>query len=318
MPNLGRLRRQLSLTNVVALEIILLLTVLAYFLPGGEDLFTFYLPMARGCLTCAYNPWHTSWVLFPLQFIPIRILWPVWTLATGLMLWWAARRLKVSPVIVLLSFPAMGLIWLGQVDGLVVLGLCLAATSRSPWLRGVGLTLASIKPQVSGAAILVLLWYDSDRWRTLIIPGLVLAASLLVWGPDWPLRWWRSRDILAGLPLWGMASLFPYGFIAFAAIPFIDTPRSKVAAALLASALALPQFGVYSYVAFLVFLAPVWALPLSYAWALGYPFIQGWSLQFAWTLPLALLVWLTVPSARAWIARRRSAGSPPDTGPAAP
>lgn len=315
MLDLGSLRRKLSLKNAVALEIVILMTVLAFFLPGGEDLFTFYLPMARGCLTCAYNPWHTSWIIFPLAFIPVRILWPVWTLATGLMLWWSARRLDVNPAVVLLSFPAMGLVWLGQADGLVVLGLCLAMTSRSPWSRGLGITLASIKPQISVAAILVMLWYDRDRWRALIVPGLVLVASLVVWGPDWPLRWWRSRDVLAGLPVWGEASLFPVGFAAFTALPFVEGVRKKVTVALLASALALPQFGVYSYVVFLVFVAPVWALPLSYAWALAYPFMSGLSMHLAWILPLGLLAWLLWPKASLWVEQRRHPSETPDAEP---
>ena len=316
MLDLGSLRRKLSLKDVVALEIVGLMTVLAFFLHGGEDLFTFYLPLARGCLTCAYNPWHTMWVVFPLRFIPVNLLWPFWILASGLMLWWTARQLKVNPTIVLLSFPAMGLIWLGQVDAVVALGLGLALTARSPWLRGLGIALASIKPQVSAVAILVLLWLDHDRWRVMIVPAAVLAASMVAWGPDWPLRWWRTRDITASLPLWGMASLFPVGLAAFAAIPFVDGPRNKVTAALLASALAIPQFGVYSYVAFLVFLAPGWALPLSYAWALAYPFIQGLSLELAWVLPLGLLGCLLWPSARRWVQRRKEPAGPPEPDPA--
>jgi hypothetical protein len=136
-----------------------------------------------------------------------------------------------------------------------------------------------------------------------------------VWGLDWPLRWWQTRDIAAGLPLWGTASLFPAGLAAFAAVPLVDGPRKKVTAALLASALAIPQFGIYSYVTFLVFLAPAWALPLSYAWALVYPFLQAVSLEFAWTLPLGLLAWLLWPTLKGWLERRRGrAGQPtPDT-----
>jgi hypothetical protein len=104
--------------------------------------------------------------------------------------------------------------------------------------------------------------------------------------------------------------LYPFGFIAFATIFLVDGVRQKVTAALLASALALPQFGIYSYVSFLVLLAPPWALPLSYAWALAYPFIQGWALQFAWTLPLGLLLWMVWPLVRDWVERRRTGGAP--------
>lgn len=316
---------KISLKTAVAVEVIALMTVLAWFLPGGEDLYRFYLPLARGCLTCAYNPWHAMWIVFPLRFVPPRLLWTLWTCISGVMLWWASHRLAVNPVIVLLSFPALGMIWLGQVDALIALGLALAVTARSPWLRGLGIALTTIKPQVAALALILVLWFDSDRWRVLIIPTGVLALSLIVWGLDWPLRWWSSRALTADLPLWGTASLFPYGLAAVLAIPLVRTPREKITAALLASALATPQFGIYSYVTFLVFMAPWWALPLSYAWALAYPLLQGYALEFAWTLPLSLLVALIWPQLRSWwmaSARRLHLGSrhvqPPDHQPDRP
>ncbi len=289
--------RKIPLRTAIACEIVVITTIAAFFLPGGDDLYRFYLPLAKGCLECALNPWHTRWIVFPLRFVPPRLLWPVWVLVTTSGLVWASHRLRSNPVVVLLAFPTLGLIWLGQIDVLIVLGLVLALLSPSPYLRGVGLVLASTKPQVTGIAILVLLWQDHQRWRTLLIPALVFLASLLVWGPTWPLRWLAARPDL-GMPVWGLATLFPLGLVTLLAIFLVKGKRSKLTAALLASALAVPWFGVYSYVVFLPFITPWWAVPISYLWIVAYPWLGNKAMRFAWVLPSALMVSLLWPAIR--------------------
>jgi|GEM_PF-817699 len=285
-----------SLQTAIAIEIILVASAAAFFLPGGDDLYRFYLPFAQGCLECGFNPWYASWVLFPITLVPLRLLWPLWVLLTLSGLFWTCRRMEVNPIPVMLAFPVMGLAWLGQVEVVIAVGLMLALLSPSPSLRGAGLVLAMIKPQVAGAAVLVLIVYDREHWKTLIVPALIAALSMLVWGIDWPLRWFNQRDLTAALPVWGTAALYPYGLIAFGAVLLVKGVREKVTAALLASALAFPWFGVYSYSVFLPLIAPWWALPVSYAWLLAYPAMQHLSMKFAWVLPLSLLVYLVWPS----------------------
>jgi hypothetical protein len=299
------LPKKVPLRTAVSVEIIALATVAAFFLPGGEDLYRFYLPQARGCLECGFNPWHTSWILFPISLIPERVLWPLWVFVTLAGLWWVCERLEVNPVSVLLSFPTMGLIWLGQIDILVIVGLTLAVLSPNAYVRGVGLVLASIKPQVAGVAIFILLWYEQDRWRALLVPALVLAASLIVWGPDWPLRWLLSDPEPAN-HVWRLSPLYPYGLAAFLSVLVVPGKRRKVMASLYASALGVPWFGVYSYTVFLVFLAPWWAVPISYAWLLAYPLLGNLSMKFAWVLPLSLLAFLLWPHLTTWWARLRT------------
>ena len=172
--------------------------------------------------------------------------------------------------------------------------LALALTGKRPYWRGVGLLLASVKPQVTGVAILVLLWHDEERLKTLIIPALALLASVIAWGVDWPVRWLSARAI-DEMPVWGLATLFPYALIAFGGIFLAREKQKQVTVALLASALAVPWFGIYSYTVFLVFFAPWWALPLSYLWAVGYPWYGNTALRFAWILPLGLLIALLWP-----------------------
>jgi hypothetical protein len=289
------LKKLPKIEDAIAVELTLVITATTLFLPGGEDLHVFYRPFANGCLTCAYNPWQASWILFPLRLIPPVLLWPVWTLITLVGITWASRRVGTNAAFVLLAFPTLGLIWLGQVDALLIVGLALALTARSPYWRGVGLLLASVKPQVTGVAMLVLLWHDEERLKTLIIPALVLIASVIAWGVDWPVRWLVSRRAIE-MPVWGLATLFPYALIAFGGLFLVRDKQEQVTVALLASALAVPWFGIYSYAVFLAFFAPWWAIPLSYLWAAGYPWYGNTALRFAWILPLGLLIGLLWPS----------------------
>jgi hypothetical protein len=293
---LKRLLRNKKLRQWITIEIVAIMTVAAFLLPGGQDLHVYYLPQARGCLECGLNPWHTSWIIAPMRLAPEIFAWSVWTLFTATSLVWASRRLKTESVFLLLTFPVMGLIWLGQTDAIVVIGITLALTSPSPYLRGLGLVLMTVKPHLGGIAILVLLWHEEERLKTLIIPALVLVATILVWGIDWPLRWVEARPEDLGLPVWGQATLlFPFSLVAFLSIFLVEGKRNRVLAALLASAISVPWFGVYSYVVFLVLMTPWWAVPLSYVWFAAYPWLENRAMQFAWILPLTLLITLIWP-----------------------
>lgn len=122
----------MTIKKAVTIEIVLITTIAALFLPGGDDLYRFYLPFAQGCLECGFVPYHASWILYPITFIPFPLLWPVWTLFTLLALLWASHRLGTSGFLVLLTFPAMGQVWLGQMDGILVIGLVLALLASNP------------------------------------------------------------------------------------------------------------------------------------------------------------------------------------------
>jgi len=277
--------------RLVTIEVVLIMTIAAFFLPGGDDLHRFYLPFAQGCLECGFAPYHLSWFLYPITFIPPRLLWPAWTLFTILSLLWASHRLNTNGLLVLLTFPAIGQIWLGQIDGILAIGLTLALLATNPYVRGIGLLLASVKPHVAGAAILVLLWYDQNRWKTLVIPVIALLTSLAVWGLDWPIRWLLARHE-PPLHVWRLATLFPYGLLAFPSLFWLKGERQRIQGALLASALGMPFYGTYSYVTFLVFATPWWAVPLSYLWLGAYPWYGNRAMRFAWIVPLSLLIHL--------------------------
>jgi hypothetical protein len=166
--------------KLITIEIALLLALIIPFIPrSGEDFRTFYQPLARGCLECGYNPPHASLILKPLAFIP----WSLWPALTLLLLLWSTRRLSGDPLKLLLAFPTVGLLGLGQVEGVLAAGLALALTTP---LQGVGLVLLTVKPQVTGPLMLWVIWRNP---RAAVLPGLFLLITLLVFGPAWPLDW---------------------------------------------------------------------------------------------------------------------------------
>jgi len=300
--------RHVTLHRVISIEVVLIVTIAAFFLPGGDDLYRFYLPFAQGCLECGFGPYYTSWILAPMTLIRPSLLWPVWVFLTALSLLWASRRLDTNGLLVLLTFPAMGQIWLGQIDGILLVGLTMALLAANPYGRGIGLLLASIKPQVTGVAILIILWYERERLKTLVVPALVLLVSFIAWGPDWPVRWLAASS-QPPLHVWRLATLFPYGLLTFLSLFCLKGKRQKVQGALLASSLGMPFYGTYSYTTFLAFLAPWWAVPVSYLWLAAYPWYGKAAMRFAWILPLSLLAYLLWPSFREYVRRTQPAKS---------
>lgn len=292
----------------IAVEVGVVATLAAFFLPGGNDLHWFYVPFSQGCLDCGFVPYFAQWILWPLGLVPPRLVWPLWTSITAGGILALCRRTEVNPAVVMLSFPAFGQIWLGQIDVIVATGLVMALLACHPFVRGAGILLALIKPQIAGLAVLVLLIHLPPReiLRTLLIPLTAVALSLLVYGLRWPVQW--LTDSVGGLPahVWRLAArdLWPFGLVSLLVLLPLRRLRSRLEASLLVSTLATPFVGVYSYVVFLVLCAPWWSLPLSYAWALLYPAWGKEAMRLAWLLPAALLVW------RVWSALRGSPDSP--------
>ena len=281
---------------IIAVEVGVIFIIASFFLPGGDDLYRFYLPFAQGCLNCGFVPYFAYWILWPLTLVPAPLTWSFWTTISVAGLISLCHYTKVNPAIVILSFPAMGQFWLGQIDVIVATGLVVSLLATNPYLRGVGIVLACVKPQLAGFAVLILLIHQPLRElaKIVIVPAAVLIISLLTFGLTWPMDWLMNS--LNNLPVhvWRLASrdMWPYGIIFIFVVFMFRSLRSRFDATLMISALATPFFGVYSYLIFLIFQAPWWSLPLSYAWLLTYPLYGKASMRFAWILPIGLLIYL--------------------------
>jgi len=281
---------------IIAIETGLIVIIASFFLPGGEDLYRFYLPFANGCLKCGFVPYFGQWILWPLSLLPLRLAWPIWTAVSVAGFIGLCRYTKVNPAMVVLSFPALGQIWLGQIDVIVGAGLVIGLLATNPSLRGLGILLALVTPQVAGLAVLMLLIHQPRREliKVLSIPLAAMFLSFLVFGFGWPIDW--AINSLDNVPahVWRLASsdIWPYGMVFILALFGFNSLRPRYEATLMISALATPFFGVYSYLIFLLFRAPWWSLPLSYVWFLIYPIWGNSSMRLAWVLPLGLLAYL--------------------------
>ena len=302
--------RTQKLSWIAALGAAIGLVAASFRLPGGDDLYRYYLPFTQGCFDCGYVPYFAQWVLAPLHLLPsYPLAWPVWTAlsVTGFLA--LAYVTEVNPFLLLISFPMLGQVWLGQVDVLVALGLVVFLFGKNPYLRGIGLILALTKPQLTGLPILFGLLLESPRlWpRLLAAPVLTALLSLFIYGFDWPLRWIANST--AGLPVhvWRLASMDVWRFGIFLAplLVFFREKRERMLSGLLVSALATPFYGVYSYVLFLLFEVNWWTVLLSYAWLLGFFLWREEAMRLAWVLPVGMLIRM-VMSLRGTAKRRQS------------
>ncbi len=291
--------RTQKLSWIAALGAALGLLLASFRLPGGDDLYRYYLPFVQGCFDCGYVPYFAQWSLAPLRLLPdYPLAWPIWTTLSVVGFLALAYLTGVNPFLLLISFPMLGQVWLGQVDVLVALGLVIFLLGKNPYLRGVGLILALTKPQLIGLPILFGLLLESPRlWpRLLAAPVSTVLLSLFVYGFDWPLRWIDNST--AGLPVhvWRLASMDIWRFgILLAPFPlFFREKRERLLAGVLVSALATPFYGVYSYVLFLLLDLPWWTVLLSYAWLLGFFFWHEEAMRLAWTLPVGMLLHMLI------------------------
>lgn len=277
---------------VIAVETALVLFVLTFFLPGGDDLFRYFCPFANGCLECGFVPYFAQWLLAPVAWIPKTVVWPVWTAVSLGILLFLCKKTRANPASFMLSFPLLGQVWLGQIDVLVCIGLVVVMYSDNPYLRGVGFALLAIKPQVAGIIILLCLLDENrrDLLKVLAAPLLVLFTSLAQFGWNWPVNWLDNS--LSGIPahVWRLAAedLWPFALVLLP-LPFFFKGKDKIRAGLLVSSLAVPVYGVYSYIVFLLLGGPKWALPLGYIWVIAIPFLGNEAIRFAWLLPATLL-----------------------------
>ena len=278
--------------------------VASFSLPGGEDLYRYYLPFVEGCLDCGFVPYTAQWALAPLRLLPLYPLaWPMWTIVVVIAFLLIAYFARINPILFMISFPFLGQVWLGQVDVIICGGLLLFVLAKNPFWRGVGLILALTKPQLSGLPILLALLLErpAHAWKLLVPAFLVFVLSLAMYGPSWPAAWLTNS--LRELPehVWRMAGedTWKLGLLLLPVPLLLKDQRKRVQASLLVSALATPFFGVYSYVTFLIFEIRGWHVLLSYGWALGYFWFQESAMRFAWILPLAMLVHLLYVERRA-------------------
>lgn len=302
LPNTSRLRAAwVKLSNprgllLIYAEIGALLVLALAALPGGFDYLHFFHKVAQGCVNCAYNPYFLEWFLKPLGWLPWRASYLLLAVIGIAAIWWIARQLGGSPFVVLASPTFLWILWLGQVDILPALGLGIAWWSTQkhrPVMAGLGLLLLATKPQLGAFALLLLLLWNG--WRALLIPLIAAAASFLIYGLDWPLRWlgYTPQTVFGGdawfyiAPTWLLVSLM--------GVFFIRGRREQLHYAVAVTLAGAPFLGAYSF--FVLLLLPMrwWEIAVAYV-----PFALMGITGRQWWLGLLLLQPLLVMARLLW------------------
>ena len=267
---------------------------------SGFDWVHFYYPRAHDFAPeTVINPLWLYLLIAPLGYLPMRVSYALFSLVNVSLLWLGSRLTGVNRFALLLSFPALWVLWYGQVDILVMFGAALgfwAVQTRRPIWLGVALLLLLIKPHIGAPlAILYFLWLRD--WRALAVCGAVLFLTLIIWGFDWPLSWLRSLLQVAAPPpdvalttagQQTNISLFPYGLLAWLVMLLPMSRVERAIGTLAATFLSAPYAATYSLITLLVLPAPWWVYLLS-----SVPLVLGpkgyWLTTFA---PLGCLGWL--------------------------
>lgn len=281
-----------------------------YLVPiSGYDWFINWRPQALNTHSSQIlNPMWIYLLLKPIALLPARLDF----LAFGLMnvgqIWLTARSSRVNRFALLLSFPALWILWYGQLDGFVMFGAALglwAVENDRPLLTGLAAMLLLVKPQVGAPlALTYLLW--QRNWKMLILPAGLTLASMVLWGWDWPLVWVHNLLVIGSPKIYQHPTnigLYPFGLAAWLGL-FIPMDRQRRALFILAATItSVPYVAIYSLISLLALQPPWWAFVLSSA-----PILleQGGYRITALAAPL-VVVWTAMPWVRdrwPWIDQR--------------
>jgi len=199
----------------------LLVACFALWWPRGVDYHFTFRPVARGFLTGEtrlydeaslgfYNaPW-TLVILIPLGLLSFSLGQAILnTLSLGILGSTASflrvpRRIPLLFVVLsLANLHTVDVLFRGQVDALAVFGVLLGwagVRSHRPYMLSWGLWFIAIKPNNLLLVVAVYLlavrgWDWRDLLRVVSVPAISFALSLLIVGPDWPLRYIENYQV---------------------------------------------------------------------------------------------------------------------------
>jgi len=270
---MGRLKKQFkhSLEKYKAriswIGLFAALYLLGTYIPEGFDWRMFF---AKGLVSPVWTPWSALFV--KLLNFPLVVAITLFSIVVR------AYRYNKSPYPIafsVLSLPTLWVLYLGNLDGIVLLGLLLLP---------LGAPLALMKPQLSAFALFA--------HKNHIIAGLIwFLISLMVWGlwplnlisvltPEWKAHW--IQDI----------SLFPWGLII--AIPLLWFSRGDQDLLMAAGSFATPHLFPYHFILLMPSLARMKVPWMIITWVISWmPLLANWLGPRAWHFGnlLGLCVW---------------------------
>lgn len=232
------------------------LYVVGTFLPEGFDWKMYF---AKGLIHPVWTPWTVTILSF--------LNYPLVVAITLFSVIVRASRYNKSPypiALSIVSLPTLWVLFMGNLDGIVLLGLLLL-----PW----GAPLALMKPQVSAFALLAKNKYviAGIIWMliTLLIWGLWPLKFLMVFTPEWEAEW--VQDI----------SLFPWGLLI--ALPLLWFSRGDEDLLMAAGSFATPHLFPYHFMLLMPALARMNVFWMITTWAVSWmPLLANWLGPRAW------------------------------------
>lgn len=248
--------RQYYRSGIALIVAFFFLYFAGHFLPDGFDWKYFF---SKGAYPSFWMPWTkyiVAWLNYPLIFaITILAL--------------AVRSYRYKPsglaiLLGLLSLPTLWMFYLGNLDGLVSLGLLIL-----PF----GAPLVLIKPQVAGYALLAK--------KSSVVAGIVwVLISLVIWG-FWPANLFAVQD-----PNWRNVwvqdiTLFPWGILI--ALPLMWFSRGDEDLLMAAGSFASPHLFPYHFIVLMPALARMKWYWMVITWVVSFtPLLSNWLGPWAW------------------------------------
>lgn len=248
----------------------LALYIVGLSIPQGFDWEMYF---SKGRIHPIWPPWTT---------IVIRLInWPFVVAITLFSIIFRAFSYNKSPIpiaLAILSLPTIWVLFMGNLDGLVLAGIILL-----PW----GAPLALMKPQLSAFGLLAkrnsliagILWF----LISFIIWGLWPMNFLMVLTPEWKAEW--VQDI----------TLFPWGL--FIALPLLWLSRGDEDLLMAAGSFATPHLFPYHFILLMPAIARMNKFWMIICWAISWtPLSANWFGPYGWHMGNVLggCIWLGI------------------------
>jgi len=209
-------------------------------------------------------PFYPFWT----QYVYL-LTWPVLVGLTLTGISVALVQRQASPLAIVLAFlslPVMWTLFLGQLDGLALLG-CIGL----PWLAPIAL----LKPQISAFAFLA-------KKRYMVALVVTLVVSCLIWGP-WPINMLNYRSYYAEGRYAQDISLWPWSVPVGLVLLWFS--RGDEDMLMLAGSFVTPHVIPYNYIVLVPAMGRIGQCSAVLAWILSWtPLMSNWIGPKGWFL----------------------------------
>lgn len=257
---MNSLNKCLSRSNIIfafgATILFIFLFVMGHLIPEGYDWVNYF---SKGNYPLPWMPWTSTFV----QFLNLPAVFAVTLMAIGIRVFQLNGR-PIAIIFAVFSLPTLWVFYLGNLDGIALLGLLLL-----PW----GAPLVLVKPQVASFALLA-------RKKSLIFGVVWIVISILVWG-FWPKTLLMTQTVEWKVEFVQDINLFPWGFLI--AIPLMWLSRSDEDLLMAAGSFATPHLFPYHFIVLMPALSRMrWSWMVA-TWLVAWtPLLSNWLGDSAW------------------------------------